>query len=250
MGSTASDKTISRGYTEEQLGKVRRLIEEIGAMHAFCAWMREAIRAKDDELEAVTNKDYDEWEEEQGLEPIERTLRQGRQRKTIREADILADMNVKERNEYYRLEAFAAAIGKYIHGEGAFTAAREELHNVMMKPYSTEGTGADTIIYAHTPSVEEGKVDAVFFDLQKWHRENERELNRIRYAVDLKVRERQNAANAARWEKISANQAESERRQTLFADWQNKETERISQLKIVIPEALQETYDMLSAMEQ
>lgn len=93
-------------------------------------------------------------------------------------------------------------------------------------------------------------MDAVFFDLQKWNRENERELNRIRYAVDLKVRERLNAANATRREKISANQAESERRQTLFADWQNKETERISQLKIVIPEALQETYDMLSAMEQ
>ena len=37
---------------------------------------------------------------------------------------------------------------------------------------------------------------------------------------------------------------------TLFADWQNKETERISQLKIVIPEALQATYDMLNAMEQ
>ncbi len=250
VGSTAYDKTISRRYTEEQLGEVRRLIEEIGAMHAFCAWMREAIKAKDDELEAVTNMDYDEWEKEQGLEPIERPLRPGRQRNIIREADVLAEMNVKERNEYYRLEAFAAAIGKYIHGEGAFTAAREELHNAMMKPYSTEGTGADTIIYAHTPSVEEGKVDAVFFDLQKWHRENERALNRIRYAVDLKLREMQNAANAACREKISANQAESERRQTLFADWQNKETERISRLKIVIPEALQETYDMLSAMEQ
>ena len=37
VGSTASDKTISRGYTEERLNEVRRLIEEIGSMHAFCA---------------------------------------------------------------------------------------------------------------------------------------------------------------------------------------------------------------------
>ena len=78
MGSTASDKTISRGYTEEQLGEVRRLIEEIGAMHAFCAWVREAIKAKEEELELVTGKEYDLWEQETGLEPLESTSRRRR----------------------------------------------------------------------------------------------------------------------------------------------------------------------------
>lgn len=250
VGSTASDKTISRGYTEERLNEVRKLIDEIGAMHAFCAWVREAIKAKEEELDAVRNKDYDQWANEQEFEPIESPLRLKYSSMKMDEEDIIAEMSVRERNEYYRLEAYAAAIGKYIHGEGAFAAAREALHNALMKPYSTEGTGADTIIYAHTPSVEESKVDDVFFDLQRWHRENERELNRMKYAIKLKMRERQNALNAAYRERLSIRQTETERRQTLFADWQNKETERISQLKIVIPEALQATYDMLNAMEQ
>ena len=36
----------------------------------------------------------------------------------IYENDIIAKMNVKERNEYYQLEAIAATIGKCIHNEG------------------------------------------------------------------------------------------------------------------------------------
>ena len=249
VGATASGKTISRGYTEEQLGEVRRLIEEISAMHAFCAWMREAIKAKEEELDTVSNKSYDQWELESGLAPLENPVRYSRH-ETIDEDDVISEMNIKDRNEYYRLEAYAAAIGKYIHEGGAFAEAREALHNTLMKPYSTEGSGADTIIYAHTPSVEESKVDDVFFDLQKWHRENERELNRMKYAIKIKVRERQNALHAAHREKFIAFEAERKRRELLFLEWQNKETEHISQLKIVIPEALQETYDMLCAMEK
>lgn len=248
VGSSASGKTITRGYTEEQLGEVRRLIDEIGAMHAFCAWVREAIKAKELEMQLVSHKDFALWQKESGLEPLESSV-SIRHESLVNEDDVISEMSIKERNEYYRLEAYAAAIGKYIHDEGAFATAREALHTAVMKPYSTEGTGADTIIYAHTPSVEESKVDAVFFDLQKWHRENERELNRMKYAIKLKVQEKSNAAQAAFREKNAARYAETMRRQSLFLDWQNKETERISQLKIVIPESLQETYDMLNGME-
>ena len=249
VGTATPGKAISRGYTEEQLGEVRRLIEEIAAMHAFCAWVREAIKAKEEELNLVAEKDYALWEQEAGLEPLESTSRR-RRYNPVDEDDIISEMNIRERNEYYRLEAYAAAIGQYIHGEGALATAREALHTAVMKPYSTEGAGADTIIYAHTPSVEESKVDDVFFDLQKWHRENERELNRIKYAIKIKVRQRNNTANAALRERLNAIETERQRRMTLFQDWQNKETEHISQLKIVIPEALQGIYDMLSAMEQ
>ena len=248
VGTATPGKAISRGYTEEQLGEVRRLIDEIAAMHAFCAWVREAIKAKEEEMKLVTEKDYGQWGMEAGLEPIDISWQ--RNYNPFDESNIIGEMSIRERNEYYRLEAYAAAIGKYIHGEGALATASEALHTAVMKPYSTEGTGADTIIYAHTPSVEESKVDDVFFDLQKWHRENERELNRIRYAIKIKVRQKNNAANADLRIRLDGVDIERQRRMTLFQDWQNKETELISQLKIVIPEALQKTYDMLSAMEQ
>lgn len=99
------------------------------------------------------------------------------------EVDIIAQMNIKERNRYLQLEAVAATIGKYIHPRGQFSLAREELQNGIMKPYSTDGNGKDTLIYAHVPSVDPQQVEDVFFELQKWHRQNERELNKMKYSI-------------------------------------------------------------------
>ena len=92
VGSTASDKTISRGYTEERLNEVRKLIEEIGSMHAFCAWVREAIKAKEEELDAVKNKDYDQLANEQEFEPIESPLRLKYSSMKMDEEDIISEI--------------------------------------------------------------------------------------------------------------------------------------------------------------
>ena len=92
VGSTASDKTISRGYTEERLNEVRRLIDGIGSMHAFCAWVREAIKAKEEELDAVKNKDYDQWANEQEFEPIESPLKIKYSSMKMDEEDIISEI--------------------------------------------------------------------------------------------------------------------------------------------------------------
>ena len=154
-------------------------MEEIASMNAFCAWMREAVKAKDKKLKQVANFTFEEWCTFQGVEiPSSPSYP-----KETTEADIIAQMNIKERNRYLQLEAIAATIGKYIHPGGQFSSAREELQNRIMKPYSTDGNGKDTLIYAHTPSVNPQKVEDVFFELQKWHRQNERELNRMKFAI-------------------------------------------------------------------
>ena len=159
-------------------------------------------------------------------------------------------MNIKERNRYLQLEAIAATIGKYIHPGGQFSSAREELQNRIMKPYSTDGNGKDTLIYAHVPSVEPQKVEEVFFELQKWHRQNERELNKMKFAIK-KQAEKQTLENTHQFKQ------ELEREKqcymaffTQYKEWQLKEQERISKLKINVPEALQETYDRLSRLEE
>ena len=62
VGSPAdSGKVINKGYDEAQLGEIRGLLAEIADMNAFCAWIREAIRAKDTELEDLTEMGYEEW---------------------------------------------------------------------------------------------------------------------------------------------------------------------------------------------
>ena len=208
--------------------------------------MREAVKAKDRELKQVANFTFEEWCTLQGVEiPSSPSYP-----KETTETDIIAQMNIKERNRYLQLEAVAATIGKYIHPGGQFSSAREELQNGIMKPYSTDGNGKDTLIYAHVPSVEPQKVEEVFFELQKWHRQNERELNKMKFAIK-KQAEKQTLENTHRFKQ------ELEREKqcymaffTQYKEWQLKEQERISKLKINVPEALQETYDRLSRLEE
>ena len=247
VGSASeSGKTICVGYDGNMLDQVRPLLENIAAMNTFCAWMREAVKAKDKELKRVANFTFEEWCTLQGVEiPSSPSYP-----KETTEADIIAQMNIKERNRYLQLEAIAATIGKYIHPGGQFSSAREELQNRIMKPYSTDGNGKDTLIYAHVPSVEPQKVEDVFFELQKWHRQNERELNKMKFAIK-KQAEKQTLENTHRFKQ----ELESEKQchMTLFTqykEWQLKEQERISKLKINVPEALQSTYEQLSRLEE
>ncbi len=133
-------------------------LEDIASMNAFCAWMREAVKAKDKELKRVANFTFEEWCTLQGVEiPSSPSYP-----KETTKTDIIAQMNIKERNRYLQLEAVAATIGKYIHLGGQFSSAREELQNGIMKPYSTDDNGKDTLIYAHVPSVDPQKVEDVF----------------------------------------------------------------------------------------
>ena len=174
-----SGKTVSLGYDEKGLSEVKGLLEEIAEMNAFCAWMREAIKAKEREIQQINRCSFDEWCQLFGYPVIEKTELP----KEIRAEDLIAEMNVKERNRYFTLEAIAATIGKYIHPGGKFSDAREELLTKTMKPYTADGIGKDTLIYSHTASVSQEKVEEVFFELQKIHRQNERELNRIKFAL-------------------------------------------------------------------
>ena len=169
---THSEKMVNIGYDEAFLGQIRSILEEIAEMNAFCAWVREAVKAKDKELNAIDEMDIDVWCEENGFELAKEPIRPRR----IYENDIIAKMNVRERNEYYQLEAIAATIGKCIHNEGPLSSARKELQNKMVKPFSTEGSGHEMLIYSHVPSVEPQKVEDIFFELQKWHRSNEQQV--------------------------------------------------------------------------
>lgn len=247
VGSASeSGKTICVGYDENMLEQVYPLLEDIASMNAFCAWMREAVKAKDKELKQIANFTFEEWCTLQGVE----TPSSPSYPKEMAEEDIITQMNIKERNRYLQLEAVAATIGKYIHPGGQFSSAREELQNGIMKPYSTNGNGKDTLIYAHVPSVDPQKVEDVFFELQKWHRQNERELNKMKFAIKKQV-EKQTIENIHRFkQELECEKQCHLRLYTQYKEWQLKEQERISKLKIIVPEALQSTYEQLSRLEE
>lgn len=169
VGSQSQEgKIIKLGLTENSLNEVKDALEKISKLNAFSAWMREAIKAKEDEYNYIKNKDFKEWVKENNLELDDEPERDDK----YEASDVIADFNVKERNEYFYYQAVASSIGKYIHQNGVISSARAQLLDSLQKPYSTHGEGKDTLILSHKPSVDSEKVDALFFDLQKWHRAN------------------------------------------------------------------------------
>lgn len=91
-----SGKVINKGYDEERLSEVRSLLSEIADMNAFCAWIREAIRAKETELNDATMKNYEEWLKENDLENDRPEAMDD-----VTADDIKAEMTVKERTSTF-----------------------------------------------------------------------------------------------------------------------------------------------------
>lgn len=242
IGSPAhSGKLVAQGYTEKQVQNVPRLLGEVAEMNAFCAWVREAIKAKEREQQAVLNTTFEQWCKLEG-----HTIPEYPYDEKVSEEEIVAELNIKERNRYLRLEAFAATIGKFIHSGRELSKAREQLKEAINKPYATQGEGASTLIYHHAPSVDEATVEELFFSLQQLHREKERELNQIKWTI----KQRLNEVRLERIDTLRARQAkvneEIQRLQAEFGRWQTKEHARVSKLKIAIPDELKPTLERLN----
>lgn len=216
---------------------------------------------------------YEEWLEESGLEEPEVTI----ERPTEPSPEItgikklIRKLPLKEYQEYLDLDTKAAVLGKLCHSDKApLVIARRDYLEILSKPLRKEGNGRDTCIYESIPSVTGEALESVFEGLQADYREAEKKLNKIRFdlreeetqrfrrdSADFKKAFEEYSKQAEEVEaekqdlrkKYSAYRKEVGRKQTTmkaeFEEWKVAEHSRVSKLKIIIPEALQETYEYL-----
>jgi hypothetical protein len=233
-------------------------LREIAEANSFCAWVREAIKEKEAQQLAVNRKELDEWLKEQDIEIKEEPMYPMSVR-IVEEQDIINTWDINKLNKYYRLGAFASAIGNYIHpGKPIrnYNDARVDLHKVVNTPISVEGSGRDTILHYHMPTVTPEVVDAQFLKMQDMHRSYEKELN----AMKAELKETVNNLNQQKCNtlqlKIDAYYAEhreyiawkNEMRNKLNK-WKVSETERLSKLKIVVPKDLKDIFQKVKAVD-
>lgn len=207
---------------------------EISKLRAFIAYMREAIKEKNElykKSEAIKKASYD-WPNE-----------------PIRYLDVTFDevfktLSIKEQNEYWTIEAECITYGKMIHPDMPFAAARKELLESLAKPAIIEGS----YVYSRKPTISVSKVEDAFFALQNKHRAAEARLNAIKHSIHKQVE----AQNLERDLKFQADTEEYYERYNKinaeFKTWKQVERQRIEALKIIIPNALQETYEYLSKL--
>lgn len=210
-------------------------VETIAKFHAFIAYMREAIKAKNVLFNntplwsTFVLKQYPDL-----LEPTHPN--------NITFDEVFAGKTIKEKNTYYRLEALCSTIGKTIHPGRPFHDARKALYEAISKPSKMVNGGISTA----NPTVKTKDIDAIFFELQKKHRAAEAQLNAIKHSIELEVE----AINAKREENYREEYknyaAELKVAQSEWRTEVDNYRASVQSLKIVIPNELKETYEFLS----
>ena len=216
------------------------VLKEICEYKSLIAWLREAIKEKENLFKANKLWVSDEYTEHMKNRPQCEDY--------LTEQDVIESWTVAEQEEYLSLETICAVVGKYIHPNGPLSKAKTELSNRINRPVSTECSGRDTIIRKYYPEATEEEVNILFFSLQRNHRECQARLNGIKHKINMTVREDTQKKDEAF--KKALQEYNNKSNELLVADKLTREEKHkeIEALKIVIPNDLKSVYDKLTSM--
>ena len=239
-----SDGIIDLSFIPEDL-------RTLASLNAFCAWVREAIKEKEEQQKLLNGMDEFDWAKEQGITlPTYPTAPD--KPKPITETDVMNSWDINKRNKYLRLEAFASTYGKYIHPDGAYSRARKKAHNAINNPIAKDGTGRDMVLYYMEESVDIKIVDQMFMVLQDQYRGYEKELNQMKAELKETVNDLSRKLDDQYQETIRKFQLENTEYHAIMSDirtqfntWRINEIEKVSKLKITIPENLKEIFKVI-----
>lgn len=232
MGS--SEAFLSEGITD--LSNIKKTLLDIAKLKSLIAWLREAIKAKEVLRKEALSSTYNLVKP---ILPLEED--------PITEEDVIGSWSIKKRNRYYYLDSVCATIGTYIHPGQPFAIARDNFTEKLSKPRKTSGSGRDMVIYTYTPSVSQEEVESTFMDLQETYRNYQSELNSMKYEIEETVKASKIDCMNKNNISYAAYSTEQQKYTNELALLREKEAARISHLKIVIPDALQDIYNQVKA---
>ena len=237
-------KRVSHGDTD--LTAISDDLNHVAKIKSFIAWIREAIKAKEELTNKLRKISLDEFLKETGKTSLAYPEKQSYE--TLE--DLKSEMTIKEMNEYFTLEAIAAQIGNYIHPGKPYASARDQALKKLSNPVSTIGSGSEMIINEYSVTVDPEKIDGIFFDLQNQHREINARLNQIKYNLEQELQKRNLKKDADFKVAFAAYAADNGILNSEFSIWQSEQLQKIQNLKIVIPEALQSVYEFLTNLKK
>lgn len=247
------EHVMAKGTTD--LGFIPHDLQNVALLNAFCAWIREALKEKENQSKMVERLTMETWAIDNGIK-LPESPEYPEEQDEVTEKDVIDSWEIDKRNKYLSLEAFAATYGKYIHPDGKYNKARKGAHEALNQPICKEGNGRDIVLYTKNLSVDINQVDSLFMSLQDTYRGYEKELNQLK----AEIKDTVNKLNREKYEQYritvddwseqnkAYNSAYSELRSQFF-NWKRNELERISNLKIVIPNALKSIFNEIKAID-
>ncbi len=230
-------------------------LDRVAKLKSLISWLREAISAKSRLTKEAENASYEDFRIELPEPPVDEPPVKPTY---LTEDDVIGTWGIKQRNRYYYLETLCAQYGKFIHPDGTFSNAREELYDRLNNPRTVSGNGRDTIVYVYEPSISTDEVESKFMELQNKHREFQAELNSMKHEIEQALDEDKRTKNLE-YETAYNNyrikyQAECDKfRHTMEAksaelkSLKQTNLQTVQALKIVIPDSLKAVYEEVSA---
>lgn len=247
----SSDNAVNAGKGTTDTSWIQDAIIKIGQYNSLIAWLKEAIKNKEEALGELSSTCIQDWSEYKDYP----TPKSPSKKATVTKDDVIKNLDAIKLNKYFTLQSRAATIGKFIHETGSVSRAKVMLNKVIAEPNKISGAGRDTVVYRYTPSVEVAEVNGMFLSLMSEHRNLNAQLNNIK-ADAIEEANKQNIANEQEYQKARTAYSKE------YNDWLDKiedlqsrfnhyiitEKEKISKLKINVPDSLMETYKSIKAL--
>ena len=212
--------------------KLEQTLKEISEAKALTAWLREAIKARENLVKEVKSKEIEH-------------IPQPEKGHILTEEEYYASLSVDNRLRYYSLEAECATLGKYIHPDGKINNLRKNLKD--LPPVSLDKENDSIIlVYKYEKTIKEEDLDNIFFQLQNKYRELQAQLNKYKYNCQKAIEESQIKVDSEYFKAYSEWSLDTKNKVNELIEWKNKEIKRIGDLKIIIPKSLESIYQKIN----
>ncbi len=225
------------------LRNISEKIREIARYNTFCAWMREAIKAKEKALNDINNENYEEW-----LKRNDKVVEDKRELELKDESDFIDELSIGERYTMLMTEAVASSFGKLIHQDSPISNARKQMQYRKLHPTDVKGTGAELTLTRYTVAADSAEVENMFLSLQNEQREAEKQLNAIKSRIKSS-KEEYNIKVHNECRQILKER--TDRDKALHIEFEKDKAERrvsLNKMKILVPDALKDIYEHLNKL--
>lgn len=248
------DAEVTVETVNNTLPEIAESVKRICKANALIAWLREAVKEREQAQKYVSDMSLDDWMKKQGIEKPAVPQPPQMPRINFQDYKTILDtgLSVKEYNRFVELNSALAVYGEMIHEKGLLTRQKSELARIMQNPTEVKESGRDTIITTYKVSPHMTDIDNLYTELQSEYRKLQAEKNGIEakfsnLAMDYQTRKMDEwkAAKAQYDRDLQKVNSELVGIQTQMNDWKKQRLEELAALKIIIPDALKPLYKEL-----
>ena len=249
------DAEVTVETVNNTLPDIAEGVKQICKANALIAWLREAVKERENAQTYIQNMTLDDWMKKQGIEKPTSPVPPTMPRINFQDYATILDtgLTVKEYNRFVELNSALAVYGEMIHEKGLLTRQKSELQRIRQNPTEVKESGRDTIITQYRVDLNiDTYLNKLYTQLQSEYRQLQAEKNGIEakfsnLAMDYQTRKMDEwkAAKAQFDRDLLKVNSELVGIQTQMQEWKKQRLEELAALKIIIPDALKPLYKEL-----